>query len=119
MANNQSVVRKKIKPYPISATIEVNAVKSPVEVILVNLTGAIVRLGSQMVSVGEYFNLAFELPVYHHLVVAQVRVLKTYDRTLDPKIKTVERLAELHFQNLTNEHRSRINAFIAAIGQVK
>lgn len=111
------VVKKKIKPYPFDGTLEVNAQKIEIEVVYVGVKGAIVRLKNQILHVGAYYQLMFEIPVSHEFVSTQVRVLKTYDKTLDIKEKSVERLAELHFQDLTKEHRSRINAFTAAIGQ--
>jgi hypothetical protein len=111
------IVKKKVKPYPFDATLEVNAQKMSVEVIFVNDKGVIVRLKNQIVHVGTYYQIAFEIPVSREFVNTQVRVLKTYDKTLDIKEKTVERLAELHFQELTKEHRARIRAFTAAIGQ--
>ena len=111
------VVKKKVKPYPFAATLELNAIKTPVEVVFVSLKGSIVRLAKQIVHVGEFYQMTFEIPVSHELISTQVRVLKTYDKVLDIKEKSVERLAELHFQDLTNEHRTRINAFTAAIGQ--
>jgi hypothetical protein len=113
------VVKKKIRPYPIEANLEMNALKKPVEVILINPKGCIVRLKSQMVTVGEYYQLIFELPVLKEFINTQVRVLKTYDKSIDPKEKKVERLSELHFQALSSEHKARIVAFMSAIGQEK
>jgi hypothetical protein len=113
------MVKKKVKPYPFDATLEVNAQKMSVEVIFVNDKGVIVRLKNQIVHVGSYYQIVFELPVSREIVSTQVRILKTYDKTLDIKEKTVERLAEMHFQDLTKEHRTRIKAFTAAIGQLE
>lgn len=110
------IIKKKVKPYPIPANLDANGVKKPVEIMMLNEIGAIVRVDQQMLFVGEYYQVIFEIPVQHEFVNTQVRVLKTYDRLIDKKI---ERLAELRFQSLTNEHKSRIVAFMAAIGQVK
>ncbi len=110
---------KKVRPYPFVANLEQNSVKKPVEIIYVGVSGVIASLKSQIVSVGEYFQISFELPGGHDHVVTQVRVLKTYDKSVNPKELRVERMAEFHFQSLTKEHRSRIVAFLAAIGQAK
>ncbi len=111
------IVKKKVRPYPIAGTLEKETVKSEVEIIFVNVQGAIVRLKNQILHVGMYYQIVFEIPVTHEFVNTQVRVLKTYDKTLDIKSKSVERMAELHFQDLTKEHRTRIFAFTNAIGQ--
>lgn len=116
----QPVIKKKIRPYPFEGTLEVNAVKKPIEVLNLTKIGAIVRLSAKHIAqVGQYYTLTFELPVSHEFVTTPVRVLKTYDKALDPKEHKVERWVELHFQNLTDEHRSRIVAFIKAIGNEK
>ncbi len=119
MAQTPKVVKKKVRPYPIEANLDANGLKKPVEVIYVTAMGCIVRLKAQMVFVGEYYQITFELPVLKEFINTQVRVLKTYDKALDPKQKIVERVAELHFQALSNDHKSRIVAFITAIGQDK
>lgn len=115
----QAVKVKKVRPYPFAASLEQNNIKKPVEIIYVSVAGAIAQLKSQIVSVGEYYQLTFQIPVVGEFIVTQVRVLKTYDKSIDPKELKVERLAEFHFQSLTKEHRSRIVAFLAAIGQEK
>jgi hypothetical protein len=113
-----SVVRKKVKPYPFDATVEQAAMKKPVEVIMVNAHGCIVRLKSGvMLSVGEHLNVIFELPVLHEFVNSPVRVMRTYDRSVDPKKNLIERLAELQFERLTEDHRRRILSFTMTIGQ--
>lgn len=117
MSEQPKIVKKNVKPYPFDAMLELNAQKTPVEVVFVSAKGAIVRLKTQILHVGKYYQMTFVIPVSHQPINAKIRVLKTYDKTLDLKEKTVDRLAELHFQDLTNEQRSRINAFTAAIGQ--
>lgn len=111
------VVKKKVAPYPIEANLEAEGVKKPVDVIYVAPKGCIVRLKGPMVFVGEYYQVAFELPVLKEFINTQVRVLKTYDKAIDPKEKKVDRIAELHFQGLSDEHRKRILSFNTAIGQ--
>ena len=117
--SSAKVVKKKVPPYPIEAILELNGLKKPVEIIYLSPMGCIVRLKNQMVSVGEYYQIFFEFPVSKEFLNTQVRVLKTYDKAIDPKEKKVERLSELHFQALSNQHKSRIVAFMTAIGQDK
>lgn len=112
---------KKVAPYPFQGELTVAAQKKPVEVILVTLQGFIVRLHNQIVHVGEYYQVNFELPGKHGFLNAvQVRALKTYDKPIESAKKLiVERIAEFHFQTLTKEQRDSITAFLAAIGQKK
>lgn len=109
---------KKVKAYPFDANFDVNGVKKPIEVIYLTPTGFLARLkGPSMVFVGEHYQTVFELPVAHTYVNAQVRVIKTYDRSVDPKAKLVERMAEVHFEALSEDHRKNILSFLSAIGQ--
>lgn len=112
----KKAVVKKIRPYPFGAALEAASVKKPVEVLHINVKGAIVRLGPTLVFVGEYYSLAFEFPVTRVAVSAQVRVLKTSDRVVNDE-NAVERTAELHFQKLDPENRRRIQGFLQAIRQ--
>ena len=112
------VVKKKVRPYPFEAALEANTIKKPVDVIFLDPKGLILSLrAGHFVSVGEYYTVIFELPVMKQFVNTQVRVFKTYDKAVDLKKHGVERLAELHFEKLTDEHRIRIASFIRAIGQ--
>lgn len=117
--SSAKVVKKKVRPYPFEANLEMDGQKKPVEVVYVSSLGCIVRLKTQMVTVGQYYQIVFELPVLKEFINTQVRVLKTYDKAIDPKEKKVERLSELHFQALSPEHKARIANFMASIGQDK
>lgn len=119
MAEQAKVIKKKVRPYPIEATLDPSGQKRQVEIIHLNTLGVIVRLKASMLFVGEYYQMYFEIPVTRESINVQTRVLKTYDKSVDPKAGLVERLAELHFQGLTSEHKSRIVAFMASIGQDK
>lgn len=119
MSERARVVKKKIAPYPFPAQLDVNNVKKPVEVVYLAVTGAIIKLHAHMVFVGEIYPLQFELPLSTHTIATQARVLKTYDRVIDPREQKVERMAELHFHNLKSEHKARVASFVKAIGQRK
>lgn len=117
MANNKvPVVKKKVRPYPFKAELELNALKKPVEVLHINQKGAIVRLSTALVFVGEFYQMVFEFPVIKVEVNAQVRVIKTNDKVVNAD-KAVERTAELHFQKLSPEQAGRIHSFLTAIRQ--
>ncbi|MBX3021098.1 MAG: hypothetical protein KF799_05420 [Bdellovibrionales bacterium] len=117
-AGKPQTVIKKVKAYPIETALDLNGAKKPIEVILLTTAGFLARLkGPGIVHVGEYYTTSFELPVLQTLVGGEVRVIKTYDRSVDPKAKVVDRMAELHFESLTEEQRKNILSFLSAIGQ--
>lgn len=95
-----------------------NGAKKPIEVIFLTSDGFIAKLKTNsMLTVGEYYQTVFELPAMQTYVNAQVRVIKTYDRSIDPKAKIVERMAELRFGTLNPDHKKNILSFLSAIGQ--
>jgi hypothetical protein len=115
----ETVVVKKVRPYPFPGELMMGAQKSPVEVIYVGQIGLIAKLSNQILHVGAYHQIVFDLPVSRERFDVKVRVLKTYDKSTDPKQVKVERMAEFHFQGLTQEQQKSIVAFLTAIGQVK
>ena len=117
MNNEAKVVRKKVRPYPFMATLDPAGVKKPIEVLLVDKIGLMAKVNAQILHVGTYYQIEFELPALRQSVLAQVRVLKTYDKAINPKEHVVERIAEFHFSKLSDEHKSHIVAFMKAIGQ--
>jgi hypothetical protein len=108
---------KKVKPYPFDASLAQNGTQKPVEVLFLNKDGMIVRLNKVFVHPGEHHQIQFELPVSGGNVFSQVRVMKTYDKAMDAKVKQVERMAELRFENLTDDQKAYIFSFLSAIGQ--
>lgn len=112
------VVRKKVRPYPFEGELEVNAQKTQIEIIYMTTSGVIARLKTPVIlSVGEYRQITFSIPVSQYQVMTQTRVIKTYDRAVDPKTRTVERMVEVHFESLTSEQKKNILSFLGAIGQ--
>lgn len=91
--------------------------KKTFEVMLLNLTGIIGRMDKVLVHVGEHYTVEFDLPVQNKTVVVRVRVIRTYDKVIDPHAKIVERMAEFHFENLDPQNKSRIEGFLTAIKQ--
>ena len=117
MNDAAKVIRKKVKPYPFGATLDPAGLKKPIEVLLVDKVGLMAKVNTQILHVGTYHQIQFELPAMRQSVQAQVRVLKTYDKAINPKEHVVERIAEFHFSKLSDEHKSYILAFMKAIGQ--
>lgn len=113
------VVIKKVKPYPFPGQLMMGPQKSAIEVVYIGQIGLIAKLSNQILHVGAYHEIAFDLPVSHEHFELKVRVLKTYDKSTDPKQVKVERMAEFHFQGLTQEQQKSIVAFITTIGQAK
>lgn len=107
---------KRIRPYPFQAMIDQN---KPVDVVYLTQTGFLALVKSAVVSVGEHHEVHFNIPVLKYAVTARTRVLKTYDKSIDPKAHKVERMAEFHFENLDDIQRNNILSFLSAIGQIK
>jgi hypothetical protein len=86
------------------------------DVVRLTSTGFIAHLKTVFVQVGEHHQVHLDLPTGDG-VTTMVRVLKTYDRSVDPKSHKIERMAEFHFENLTDYHKGVISAFLTAVGQ--
>src|SRR5688572_14069754 len=76
----ESVVVKKIKPYPFAAQFTKEAQSFPGQIIKLVLHGFMVELGSMVVKVGDQYQVQFTLPSESQMTVVSVKVIKTYDR---------------------------------------
>ena len=117
----QAPVIKKVSPYPFSAQLEVEAKKLNLQVRKITLQGFIANLPPKgFVKVGEVYKTTMELPVLSNWVNAKVKVMKTYDQFKDEQNPTsrVDRFAEFHFIEISDDHKVNINSFITAIRQV-
>ncbi len=101
---------------------------------IVKLTevGFLVELCDIFVRVNDQYDVSFELPVMGKYVIAQTKIVKTYDRLEKPvappvtangelatgKNSQTVRIAEFHFKRLPAEQLSRIKKFLVAINQV-
>ena len=108
---------KKVQPYPFKAQLEHGGIKTFVDVLFVDKRGFIARLATLIAHVGSFYKVEFELPALKRFVVGDVRVLKTYDKSLNGKEFSVERVAEFHFTNIHADHKANIDTFVKAIGQ--
>ena len=111
------VRKKKVPPYPIMAQLENAGTKAAVELLVVNAAGFMARLTTQLIHVGNYHQIELELPLMRVPIVARCRVVKTYDKVTDSRVRTVERMVEMHFEKLTEEQRHHIQEFMRIIGQ--
>lgn len=109
----------KVKAYPLDGTLEINGVKKPLQIMLLNQQGLVAKVDQALVYVGERYQIQIQLPVSRFPVVSKVRVIKTYDKAVDPKVKTIDRMAEFHFEEIPKEYMNRITAFLSEIGQEK
>jgi hypothetical protein len=114
---SRDVQLKKVKPYPIPLSLDLNGNKQAAEILLLTAQGFIARINPGIVHVGTHAKCTFELPVYNRNVDAAVRVHKTYDRALEVPEKKVERLAEFHFEQPSREQTALIQQFMNRIGQ--
>lgn len=112
-----TVIVKKVSPYPFEGTIEQGGQKKPFSVMKLTTDGMIVRVDKVFVNVGEHYKIYFEIPVSRDSISVQVRVMKTYDKSVNPKVNVIERMAEFRFENLDSLHLQKIRHFIASIGQ--
>lgn len=112
------VVKKKVKPYPIDVILDQNGVKMTLEIIHLSTLGFISKIKPNLImSVGQDYQASFQLPVLGSVIQGKMKVLKTYDRAIDPKQRIVERFAEMHFVSLRQEDKKHILSFLAAIRQ--
>ena len=106
---------KRVRPYPIDATLTVNTESKKISIILINTLGVIARTPGLMLKVGTELGLEVDLPVLGYVIKNTVKVRKTYDRAAQPA--GIERMAELHFTHLPSDVAKQIAQFMAHIGQ--
>lgn len=107
---------KKVNPYPITGTLEIPGQKVEIDILRITSVGIQAQLKAGIVFVGKYYQCQFSFPGHFAPLQAEVRVIKTTDRPLDPRQKVVERMVEIHFVNLSPAHRSSISTFLQATG---
>lgn len=116
-AKGRAVV-KKVRAYPIAATMEFKSIKKQIQIMKLATVGAWTSLGNTVVQVGVVYNLDFELPVSHDQVITPAKALRTMDRVHERDgAKAIERLAEFQFIKPTADTLEKIRRFLAAINQ--
>ncbi len=108
---------KRIKPYPIVIQLTGSAGVVSGKILKVVLMGFIADLGQSVLTVMDTYDVIFELPVLHHTIHTQAKVVKTYDR-INPENHHIDRLAEFHFLHLGDPDRNAIYGFTRTIRQI-
>ncbi|MCB0367086.1 MAG: hypothetical protein H6624_10845 [Bdellovibrionaceae bacterium] len=119
--NSQPVVRKKVSPYPIDLNVQregkvvtMKILKLTERGMIVDTTGIILKVASSLPEA------SFTIPLTEVVIAGPLRVIKNYDRTLidGEKNRSVQRLTEFHFLQLSDQHRQEIRGFLVRIKQV-
>ncbi len=71
---------KKVSAYPFVGTLMHGAHPVPVSIIRLTMQGLLAEIAQISLQPGERFDLTFELPVLHHVVMEKVMVVKFYSR---------------------------------------
>ncbi|PIS11692.1 MAG: hypothetical protein COT73_02645 [Bdellovibrio sp. CG10_big_fil_rev_8_21_14_0_10_47_8] len=113
---------KKVAPYPFSVVITDKNGGAPLRGQVVKLTdfGFLMKVEAlHFYQVGQNYHVEFSIPVMHMDVLADVKVMKTYDafeavsKVEKAKLYTVE----MHFLNLPTDKKQGILQFLQKIGQ--
>lgn len=120
MANqdDENKVIKKVQPYPFPVAIQRDGKIINAQVLKLAQKGAIIGSNELIFSVGAELQVFFEIPVHKVAMSLLAKVIKTYDRAL-PQGRGIERLAEVHFTNISSDQIRSIYKFLVAIRQVR
>lgn len=103
------VIVKKVRAYPIPATVEVGANKKSISIVKLVMVGFWAEMGKTVLLAGKVYKVEFELPASHHIISADMKVMKTMDKVAPGG---VQRLAELQFVDLSELYKDHIRDFI-------
>lgn len=108
---------KKVKPYPILTHITIAAgAPFTADIIKLVLKGFMMDMNGKVLKVGTTMQVTFELPVLKKVIVQNVKVIRTFDRS-NPKTRSIDRLAECHFLAVSDEQQNNIYTFLQMIRQ--
>ncbi len=117
MSEDQKIIKKKVSPYPFSASLTFSERKIQGEILKLVAHGFLMDCKGQVLKVGDIGQVQFEIPVNRDFVTTSVRVIKTYDHVqVDPNVP--KRIAELHFLKLSDTHFAHIDRFLKQIKQL-
>lgn len=119
MSRTSQVMVKKVSPFPIEATLEIGGQQVPALIKKMNNLGVIAHLGQAIVRAGHEGQIKFQIPVLKASIQSKVKVIKTYDQLREPTQDNphrLERLAEFHFLDLTEDSKNVISQFLKKIG---
>jgi hypothetical protein len=131
---NQAVKVKKVKAFPIAATVKVGTAALQGQVVKLAPQGFLVELAIGHFRPGDKFEITFELPVMHHEITEQCVVMKIYtqwagNKSSDPASAAKppeggasaqgksQFLIESHFVALNAVNRGKVDAFLRAVRQ--
>jgi hypothetical protein len=108
---------KKVRPYPFEGLLTADAKAYPIQVVKLTTTGLMCDLGGGFVKVGSRCQISFNLPVLNATVQAHVVVVRTWDQfALNMGVgNSSHKVAELHFQGMSPEHREHVVNWLRAI----
>ncbi len=123
MSNSKSgAVRvKKVRPYPIPATI--SGGEKPLSGNLIKLTqmGFLIEVGANFMKVGEKYQVAFDIPMANWNVHEGVVVVKSYNQfggaVGAAAGGSLVRVLEMHFRSLSSASKEHIVDFLTKIKQ--
>ena len=139
---------KKVSAYPFPVQIKFETSASTGQIVKLTQSGFLAEISLNAVQPGEKFECTFELPVSHALIVEPCVLIKLYNQwgpgakpaagtapTPPPSAApvtpsagvatpasaglTIQRLAEVHFQDLKQENWKKITAFLNSLNKGK
>lgn len=115
---NVKGVKKKVSPYPFEGEMLHDGVKVSLSIQMVSPRGMIAQVTAGMCHVGTHYQCQFFLPQSRIPVHVEGKVFKTFDRSTDLKnIKSIERMTEVIFINMSDADRAKVATFMKTIGQ--
>lgn len=140
--SNDGFIHKKVRPYPILATLTLNGQPFQAKILKLVEIGFLCEADSHVFRVAEGGQVQFEIPVLGDVVMSKVRVVKTHDQVslvpvnesgkvenssgasvgsteLSDKVeKKVRRIIEFHFIELNDQSKTAITVFLKKIKQI-
>ena len=108
---------KKVKAYPFDAVITQESRAMPVRIVKLTTVGLMCDMAGHLISVCSKCNISFQIPVLKLPVQASLVVVRTWDQ-FAVNMGTgnaSHKLAELHFQGISADHRENIVEFLRSI----
>ena len=116
--NNENIIKKKVKPYPIECVLTGKAQPIKANIVKLSERGFLVNVGREFFRTLEVLTVDFLLPVSKDAISSEVKVVKTYDQYKEPNGAS-SRLIEMHFTHLPDTQSKSIYNFLVAIRQIK
>lgn len=121
---------KKVKAYPIAATLKSAGGAFPAQVVKLTPQGFLAEITASNLQPGEHFEVTFELPVVHQVVTELCVMVKLYNQWAGsaatqaqaaaagaPIQPGILRLCEMHFQNFSDQGKGHVLSFLRALNK--